>query len=220
MHGINTTVVEIDPAVADFARAYFDLHPAIDVAIGDAVSFVSRATLQPSGPRYDYIIHDVFTGGAEPAPLFTLEFLRSLGTLLTDDGVIAINYASNLRLPSAGLVFRTARAIFPSCRLYREDAPPEDAAAASDFANTVLFCRKQSGPFEFREPKEEDYLGSGAREMALKPQWEMDLKQFDVSKDIVRKENIQELERWGVKGAEGHWWVMRKVLPNEVWENW
>ena len=43
---------------------------------------------------YDYIVHDVFTGGAEPIPLFTLEFLRGLDALLKEDGAIAI-----VRLP-------------------------------------------------------------------------------------------------------------------------
>ena len=39
---------------------------------------------------YDYIIHDVFTGGAEPVELFTEEFLRGLGNSLSVNGVIAI----------------------------------------------------------------------------------------------------------------------------------
>lgn len=39
---------------------------------------------------YDYMIHDVFTGGAEPIELFTLEFLVGLSDLLKWDGVIAI----------------------------------------------------------------------------------------------------------------------------------
>lgn len=39
---------------------------------------------------YDYIIHDVFTGGAEPVELFTEEFLRGLSDSLSIDGVIAI----------------------------------------------------------------------------------------------------------------------------------
>ena len=59
--------------------------------IEDASDFVSRA--QHAGPEqysYDYIIHDVFTGGAEPVNLFTQEFLQGLSELLKPDGVIAI----------------------------------------------------------------------------------------------------------------------------------
>ena len=40
--------------------------------------------------RYDFIIHDVFTGGVEPMELFTASFLTGLGNLLTVDGTIAI----------------------------------------------------------------------------------------------------------------------------------
>lgn len=48
------------------------------------------ADLVAEGKKYDYIVHDVFTGGAEPLELFTLEFLRDLKSLLKEDGVIAI----------------------------------------------------------------------------------------------------------------------------------
>lgn len=47
--------------------------------------------------RYDYIIHDVFTGGAEPLELFTMEFLEGLYELLKPGGAIAI--VSPLPLP-------------------------------------------------------------------------------------------------------------------------
>ncbi|KAJ4331385.1 hypothetical protein N0V85_009957, partial [Neurospora sp. IMI 360204] len=40
--------------------------------------------------QFDYIIHDVFTGGAEPVALFTYEFLQNLNSLLKPDGVVAI----------------------------------------------------------------------------------------------------------------------------------
>lgn len=39
---------------------------------------------------FDYIIHDVFTGGAEPIDLFTEEFLQSLNAMLKPNGVVAI----------------------------------------------------------------------------------------------------------------------------------
>lgn len=40
--------------------------------------------------QYEFILHDVFTGGAVPASLFTAEFFTELRSLLADDGVIAI----------------------------------------------------------------------------------------------------------------------------------
>lgn len=88
-HGINTTVVELDPGVHDLAIKYFDLPPNHTAVIQNAVPFVNKAAAVAT-ERYDYIIHDVFTGGAEPVSLFTLEFLTDLRTLLKDDGVVAI----------------------------------------------------------------------------------------------------------------------------------
>lgn len=87
-HGIDTTVVEIDPVVHEFAAKYFLLKENNPPVIQDAVSYT--AGLVEAGQQYDYIVHDVFTGGAEPVDLFTLEFLQGLSALLKPDGVIAI----------------------------------------------------------------------------------------------------------------------------------
>lgn len=99
-HGINTTVVEIDPAVHDFATKYFSLASQHTAVIRDAVAYASE-TAQTS-KKFNYIIHDVFTGGAEPVDLFTLEFLQDLKSMLAPDGVIAI-VGSPLSAPSFNL---------------------------------------------------------------------------------------------------------------------
>ena len=87
-HGINTTIVEIDPVVHAFATKYFALPTNHNAVIEDAVSYASAQA--QTGAQYDYIVHDVFTGGAEPVDLFTLEFLTDLHSLLKPGGVIAI----------------------------------------------------------------------------------------------------------------------------------
>jgi spermidine synthase len=56
--------------------------------IDNAISFVETA--RHESKKYDYIIHDVFTGGVEPVELFTLEFMQGLDALLEDDGLVAI----------------------------------------------------------------------------------------------------------------------------------
>ncbi len=80
--------MEIDPVVHEFAKRYFDLKENNQPAIADAVKYT--AGLVEARKTYDYIIHDVFTGGAEPLELFTLEFLQGLSDLLKPNGVIAI----------------------------------------------------------------------------------------------------------------------------------
>lgn len=89
MHGIPTTIVEIDPVVYNFALKYFDLPSNHTPVIADAVSYVDDVRAA-GNTTFDYIVHDVFTGGAEPVELFTLEFMHGLSTLLNEDGVIAI----------------------------------------------------------------------------------------------------------------------------------
>lgn len=72
----------------ELATRYFDLKENNEVVIADAVSYT--AGLVAAKKTYDYIIHDVFTGGAEPVDLFTQEFLQGLSDLLNPNGVIAI----------------------------------------------------------------------------------------------------------------------------------
>lgn len=98
-HGIDTTVVEIDPVVHRFASKYFQLPSNHTAVIEDAVSYTTRLAADESAPRFDYIVHDVFTGGAEPVDLFTLEFLQNLDALLKPGGVIAIVRSSFPLLP-------------------------------------------------------------------------------------------------------------------------
>ena len=93
----------------------------------------------PPHITYDYIIHDVFTGGAEPLDLFTVEFLTDLASLLDPDrGVIAINYAGDLNLPLAHAVVRTVFSVFPICRIFRETSkapPPPPSSSSSPLAS-------------------------------------------------------------------------------------
>lgn len=87
-HGIDTTIVEIDPVVYDFAAKYFSLPSGHTAIIADAVAYASQ--LARTEKKFDYVVHDVFTGGAEPVDLFTLEFVQDLHAILKPGGVIAI----------------------------------------------------------------------------------------------------------------------------------
>lgn len=93
-HGISTTIVELDPAVYQYAKEYFDLPLNHTAHITNAIDYVRKEEQnQTNGQeikKYDYILHDVFTGGAVPAALFTSEFLNSTRSLLKKEGVIAI----------------------------------------------------------------------------------------------------------------------------------
>ncbi|WAO85725.1 Hypothetical protein NCS54_00297300 [Fusarium falciforme] len=221
-HGIDTTVVEIDPVVHEFAQKYFNMRQNNPPAIADAVSYT--ANLVNQSKSYDYIVHDVFTGGAEPVDLFTLEFLQGLGTLLKPDGVIAINYAGDFSLPAPQLIYRTIKQVFPSCRIFRE-SPREEANVerwGSDFTNMVIFCRKTPGDIAFRRPVPSDFLRSRARQAFLAPQHEVREQEFLDSDDtdVLAKNRTGKVTKWHQKSAAGHWKIMRSVLPGKIWEQW
>ncbi|PVH83168.1 spermine/spermidine synthase [Cadophora sp. DSE1049] len=229
-HGIQTTIVEIDPVVHDFATKYFALPKNHKKVIADAVSYA--AEVASSGEKYDYVVHDVFTGGAEPVDLFTYEFLQDLNSILKPGGVIAINYAGDLLLPSARIIVQTILSIFPTCRIFRESAQPTPEQVASDgrdFINMVIFCTNSpSSPssknkLTFRAPTQKDFLGSRARQAFLLPVHEVDYSAFEVQEGdgwLLYRNATERFRGWQEKSAGGHWSVMRTVIPAGVWENW
>ncbi|KAF1985472.1 spermine/spermidine synthase family protein [Aulographum hederae CBS 113979] len=229
-HGINTTIVELDPIVHYFATKYFDLPTNHTAALVDAIGFVDEhAVSQPES--FDYIVHDVFTGGAEPAALFTLEFLDGLKRLLRDDGVVAINYAGDLGTASPKLVIGTILTVFPSCRIFRDMEPEAEPTDASEFINMVVICVKTpsagDGTIQFRRPTPQDWLGSLARRQFIPPKPELEIplgkifgEENEDERRVLRRGGEAELEAQHVESAEKHWRIMRGVLPNEVWELW
>jgi hypothetical protein len=228
-HGINTTIVELDPVVHHYATKYFNLSPDHTAVIDDAVTYVGEKSVTNPG-SFNYIIHDVFTGGAEPVYLFTSEFMQGLYNLLADDGVVAINYAGDLSLGSTRLVLNTIHAVFPACRLFRDQPAPETQNPEDpDFINMVVICVKNDDgkgkkAITFREPKQKDFLGSIARQNFLMPKKELEVMYEYVKPEdggrTMSKTDVGELERYHKEGAVSHWKIMRTVLPEGVWEMW
>ncbi|KAK3945558.1 polyamine aminopropyltransferase [Diplogelasinospora grovesii] len=223
-HGIDTTVVEIDPAVNEFASKYFRLPSNYTSVIEDAVTYTERL-VKERAQRFDYIVHDVFTGGAEPIPLFTLEFLEGLAALLKPDGVIAINYAGDFTLPPPRVVVQTIRRAFLSCRIFREHAPGgthTEKQPEHDFDNMVIFCTKRNDGINFRQPTVRDLLNSPTREQFLYPRFEVKDADFRArgNDGILTKDDTQKLVKWHEKSALGHWAIMRDIIPSFVWINW
>lgn len=96
--GITVDTVEIDPAVVDVARRYFDYEeqPGMTTHVSDGRMFVRRALAAKR--HYDYIVLDAFTGDYIPEHMMTREFLVELRSLLSDDGVLVANTFSSSRL--------------------------------------------------------------------------------------------------------------------------
>lgn len=74
-------------------------------------------------------------------------------------------------------------------------------------------------------PVEADFLGTHARRDHLWPQHEIDDARFDGSpgdrwKQILTYGRVEDMMQYQGQGAIDHWRLMRKVLPDAIWENW
>ncbi|THZ04350.1 spermine/spermidine synthase [Aureobasidium pullulans] len=225
-HGIDTTVVELDPKVHEYATRYFDLPENHTAVLEDAVSWVQNAS-HNAVKQYDYILHDVFTGGAEPLPLFTDNFLRDLRSLLTPDGVVAVNYAGDLDDSSTKQIVNTINLAFDrQCRMFR-DSEPSSERGDTDFLNMVIFCKNSAvGELKFRAPVEADFLGAVSRRHYLAPKDKLELKfpteeeMQDYAVQTLTVDNLGGFEKKQVESAKKHWKIMRLVVPDFVWELW
>lgn len=92
--GVKTDSIEIDPEVARVAKRYFNFKSSGELIIGDARYEVSQLE-----KRYDFIIHDCFTGGSEPIHLLSREMLETLKTRLNDNGILVLNMIGFLSGP-------------------------------------------------------------------------------------------------------------------------
>lgn len=113
--------------------------------------------------------------------------------------------------------------VFPSCRVFREEAPSSKAEGEHDIANVVIFCINSLSPFAFRQPVEADFLGTMIRREFLLPKYEVPLQMFEARQGdggVLTKATTGRLKEWHKTSAISHWRVMRTVSPAGVWENW
>lgn len=90
--------VEIDPAVIDVARRFFDFEESENVKViaRDGRVFVKQAIR--FNREYDFILLDAFNGDYIPEHLMTKEWLEEVKSILSDGGVLMANTFSASRL--------------------------------------------------------------------------------------------------------------------------
>ncbi len=125
-HNIITDVIEIDPKVASAAQDYFGFVPPGTLDIGDA-----RFHIRNIEGKYDYIVHDTFTGGSVPCHLLSLEMIQDVETLLNDGGVLALVYygfSKGSESIAASSVYKTINSLFPFMKVYvsKKNTEPVD----------------------------------------------------------------------------------------------
>lgn len=112
-------VVELDPAVIDVARQYFNV-PAdarLRLVPQDGRLFVTRG-----GPRrYDIILLDAYLIDTIPFHLATREFFAAARARLAPGGVLGSNVIGALAGPRSALfrsIYRTMSAVFPTVYVF------------------------------------------------------------------------------------------------------
>lgn len=221
-HDIETTVVEVDPVVYDFAREYFALpYPNGGAVLEDARKYLAKK----SALKYDFIVHDVFTGGTLPAELFTAQAFEQIKSRLLPWGTLALNFAGSLQSPIAASAISTLSAAFPSCRAFTADGPPAPLDSA-EFQNVVIFCSASGGPVTFRRPVKADYLPDGPAPVARRKlldhfaEWELpEGWQGVVGKGAtaLQDKKLGGLAPYQEAVAAAHVKLMERVLPNGAW---
>ena len=84
--GLITDTIEIDASVATAAKKFFNFNPKGDLILGDA-----RYHVRQLKKKYDFIIHDCFTGGTDPSHLLTSQMFQTLQNRLKPGGILVVN---------------------------------------------------------------------------------------------------------------------------------
>jgi spermidine synthase len=120
--GVTIRSVEIDPAVVDVAKKYFNYKesPRQKINVEDGRLFLRR-----SPERYDAIIMDAYVhgryGSAIPQHLATQEFFELARDHLTTNGVLAYNVIGTLngwQADLVGAIHRTLNSVFPQVYIF------------------------------------------------------------------------------------------------------
>lgn len=235
-HGLLVDVVEIDPAVVDYATEFFDWPAPHEKFIQDGRQFIKSA---PEG-KYDYVIHDVFTGGGVPPSLFSLEALHDIQRIMRPDGVLALNMVGSehpIKAQALNSVRRTLHTAFKHVVAFKESPDDDDA-----YQNIVFFAAQFPIEFDQYEPppfptqEEMDFWmkqhqQGGHNGHALRPSdmrdWILSSFQdwplktpYDPTKGELILDRNNTLNGMQRLGAEDHWHAMRSLLPLDFWINY
>ncbi|KIY69737.1 hypothetical protein CYLTODRAFT_420421 [Cylindrobasidium torrendii FP15055 ss-10] len=235
-HGLDTTIVEIDPAVYAASRDWFGLpDPGADrVFLEDARMWAAkRREMVESGEskRYDIAVHDCFSGGSIPEHVFTVEMWEDMKAILSSDGVLVVNFAGHVNSDPMRLVAHTLTTVFGQCRAFHDYYNTNDPVLLKgilehDFINVVFFCTASDVPMTFRPANFDDFLGSALRQRVLSELREVDLKQVisnipaDKLDEFVVTDKNNPLGKLQLAQGDTHWTVMRDVLTDTFWETY
>lgn len=151
--------VEIDEAVVNMARRYFDFRetPQMRVHVRDGRLFIKQAIRQQK--TYDLVILDAFNGDYIPEHLMTREFLGEVRALLSASGVVVANTFSSSALYAHESV--TYASVFG----------PFFNVVGEDHRNRVVIAVNSGLPPEAQLKRNGEQLRTGLARVGVDPQW-------------------------------------------------
>ncbi|KAJ6539617.1 spermine/spermidine synthase [Mycena capillaripes] len=230
-HGIETTIVEIDPAVYDAARLFFGLpdHAPGNLFLEDARAWAARrrAIVEVGKPDdlFDIVVHDCFSGGGVPEHIFTVEFWDDLKAALHPEGVVVVNFAGTIKSDASRMISQTLRASFGNCRAFHDSqGGVKEEEYETELINLVFFCSPHENPLTFRKARRSDYLDSYLREHVLSalPNREVPLELLtgQLEDRFILTDTHNPLGKLQDAQGHHHWSLMRQVLPDIFWETY
>ncbi|MDR1917237.1 MAG: fused MFS/spermidine synthase [Synergistaceae bacterium] len=153
---VRVDVVELDPGITAVAREYFNLvdRPGMRIFHEDARQFVNRAAA--SGElKYDAIFGDVFGSSYNiPFHLTTVECMRNIRSLLSDDGVFIVNIISSIDGKLFNGIYSSIASVFPTVMIFPATQPNTISARQN-----VMIVALATDEMPVRAP-ENEYISS------------------------------------------------------------
>jgi len=134
-------VVEIDPAITELAKKYFDLkeNPRLSIYHADG-----RVFLNKTKKKYDVIFGDAFSSNYSiPYQLTTREAVKRKFEILADDGIVILNTISSINGEKGQFLraeYATYKDIFPQVYLF----PVRNPSDGDEVQNIILVALKSS----------------------------------------------------------------------------
>lgn len=157
-------VVEIDPKLLDVAKEYFKFtkNSRLKIYHEDGRTFLNRETKNIADfKKYDAILIDAFKSYSIPFHLTTVESIKMISELLSDEGVVIVNIISAIEGEKGKFLrseYHTFKSIFPQVEIYPLNLPQDGNATQ----NIMLVALKSqaTGKILSADPKLNNFLNS------------------------------------------------------------
>lgn len=151
-HGVAVETIEVNPVLADVARAALGFGGA--VRLGDG-----RATMRRIASRFDFVVLDAFAGESLATHLLTREALAEARERLSPGGLLAIHLVGRPFDAATAAVWRTLGAVFPERSALLSGSSPDE------LQDLFLFAADR----RLRVPPHPDVDAAGAAAAAFEP---------------------------------------------------